>query len=194
MTIIWNKVTWYSKLLAVVVLAGAIWLGFYFNSEFKKVGDIKPVIVQNTSNVEASNWKSYRSEEYGFEFKYPDNFIIVGPVVPNEIIRMELANYKTDYIQCILTDKSKDNYYRIEDMLEGKYEKTFGKFNKFIINGISAVRFDPQEDLGGDKSQQFYFLNFPRKDQMLGLNCSANPFDAKLKIIEKILSTFKFTK
>ena len=44
MKIIWNKVTWYSKLLAVIVLAFAIWLGFYFKFEFKKVEEIEPII------------------------------------------------------------------------------------------------------------------------------------------------------
>lgn len=77
MKIIWNKVTWYSKLLAVIVLAGTIWLGFYFDSEFKKVADIKPAVVQNASNVDTSDWKTYRNEKYGFEIKYPIDWIVI---------------------------------------------------------------------------------------------------------------------
>ncbi len=73
MKIIWNKVTWYSKLLAVIVFVGTIWLGFYFNSEFKKVSDIKPVEVQSQSDIDTKDWKTYRNEKYGFEFKYPAN-------------------------------------------------------------------------------------------------------------------------
>lgn len=68
MTITWNKVTWYSKLLAVIIFAFAIWLGFYFKSEFKKVEEIKPVLQMTTTDT--SDWKTYKNEKYGFEFKY----------------------------------------------------------------------------------------------------------------------------
>jgi hypothetical protein len=69
----WNKPTGYSKLLAVIVLAGAIWLGFYFKSEFKKVADIKPSLASETkSDINTSDWKTYKNEKYGFEFKYPN--------------------------------------------------------------------------------------------------------------------------
>ncbi len=194
MKIIWNKVTWYSELLAVIVLAGAICLGFYFKSEFKKVSDIKPVEVQSQSDIDTKDWKTYRNEKYGFEFKYPESFIIEGAVVPNEIITVKLPDYRTTSIQCVLMDMSDDDYYQIDDVLEGKYEKNFGKFDKVALDRKSIVRFYPQEDLGGDKSQMFYLLNFPSKGQILDLNCSANPFNLYSKIINQILLTFKSIK
>ena len=32
MKILWNKVTWYSKLLAVVLFVGVFWLGFWLGT------------------------------------------------------------------------------------------------------------------------------------------------------------------
>lgn len=37
MKIIWNKVTWYSKLLAVILFVATFFLGFYFRGEFQKI-------------------------------------------------------------------------------------------------------------------------------------------------------------
>jgi hypothetical protein len=72
MTIIWNRVTWYSKLLAVIVLAGAVWLGVYFNNEFKKVREAKSTLsVAETFN---SDWKNYRNEKYGFGIEFTDSW------------------------------------------------------------------------------------------------------------------------
>lgn len=37
MTIQWNKVTWYSKLVAVVLFVGVFFLGFYLGREYEEV-------------------------------------------------------------------------------------------------------------------------------------------------------------
>lgn len=39
MKIIWNQVTWYSKLLAVILFVATFFLGFYFKAEFQKIKD-----------------------------------------------------------------------------------------------------------------------------------------------------------
>lgn len=41
MKIEWNKVTWYSKLAAVILALAIFTLGFYFGKEFEKVKNIK---------------------------------------------------------------------------------------------------------------------------------------------------------
>ncbi len=43
MTIEWNKVTWYSKLLAVILFVLTFAAAFYFGKEFQKIKDIKVV-------------------------------------------------------------------------------------------------------------------------------------------------------
>ena len=49
MNIEWNKVTWYSKLLAVVLFVSVFWLGFWFGVQTSEVGRdlvIKTVMYQ----------------------------------------------------------------------------------------------------------------------------------------------------
>lgn len=52
--IVWNKVTWYSKLLALVVFVGVIVLTFYIGAQYGEVAKISseiPVVVSSTTTV-----------------------------------------------------------------------------------------------------------------------------------------------
>jgi hypothetical protein len=86
MTIEWNKVTWYSKLAAVIVFVGVFWLGFWLGTmKAEKVYVEVPHMVHHaeqtldkaTSTITLgdvggiSNWKTYTNDEFGFSFKYP---------------------------------------------------------------------------------------------------------------------------
>lgn len=74
MKIEWNRVTWYSKLLALILLGLTIWLGLYFKSEFERVSQIQPIIVESVTNT--SNWKTYKNEAIGFEITIPSSWYI----------------------------------------------------------------------------------------------------------------------
>ena len=62
MKIEWNKITWYSKLGALVTLVIMVSLGFYFWNEYQEIQDIKGSVSVDTSFVERSN-KGFLSEE-----------------------------------------------------------------------------------------------------------------------------------
>ncbi len=68
MTIEWNKVTWYSKLAAVIVFLLVLVLGFYIGLQYEKLQ-----ITKNYSQIEASENEGvdYKNSQYGFELDLP---------------------------------------------------------------------------------------------------------------------------
>lgn len=47
MRIEFNKVTWYSKLAAVILFVLVLLLGFYFGRQFQKLQDLSDFIISN---------------------------------------------------------------------------------------------------------------------------------------------------
>jgi hypothetical protein len=64
-------------------------------------------ISTSTQTQDISNWKTYRNDEYGFEFKYPENWVDEGR-------NIKLQNYFTDQERAVLNievDKSDGSTY-----------------------------------------------------------------------------------
>ncbi len=76
MRIEWNKVTWYSKFLAIVlflfVFALAFWLGVEYRDVKNEVDNIKTFSTITNPSLDIKDWKTYKNEKYGF--KYPKDW------------------------------------------------------------------------------------------------------------------------
>lgn len=65
--------------ILILVLAG---VGYYGYQKYKAKSGLSPKQVgqkqnnQQKSEIDTSNWKTYRNEEYRFDFKYPRNWTI----------------------------------------------------------------------------------------------------------------------
>ena len=72
-----GKTNWKFLLIVIIlaiVLGGGV-LGWQW-LEFKKEMKIPEFKLSEKIKDETVNWKTYRNEEYGFEFKYPSNWEI----------------------------------------------------------------------------------------------------------------------
>ena len=77
-----NKVTWFSKLLALGLLFFVILISFLVGSSYqwpKDATKTKNTIfneLNRPSQKITDGWTTYSSKEYGFEFKYPGNWVL----------------------------------------------------------------------------------------------------------------------
>ncbi len=89
MKIKWNEVTWYSRILALVIFLALPFLGFYLGYRYGIVQMSAPVIVLTSPRGDAtaideisstSSWATFQSDKYGFSFRYPMELEMMNPV------------------------------------------------------------------------------------------------------------------
>ena len=143
-------------------------------------------ISTSTSAVDMSGWETYTNSQYGFEFKYPQNFSVTLDSYGNVSV-MDLRENYFDLNFGVLTKwvSPADSQY-IEQKTDG-YNSNNILYHKYF-------------QILGSSNEYHYFL---MKDKSLGVDASytherSNDIGLSLNPNEKefnqILSTFKFTK
>jgi hypothetical protein len=148
--------------------------------------------------------KTYVSEEYGFEFQYPQNWYIAGQYsLVDDSIQL-LSNYKNadsfdsgnapTNLKSIFFEVSAIDANSTLDDLKPQSDSTgqLLKFEKFTTSqgfeGRKAVMHS-NDDPAGDHTGIFFIKNGLEVSFFIGLNS-----EDQISLFGQILSTFKFTK
>lgn len=152
---------------------------------------------KNTVNI--SNWKTYRNEKYGFEMRYPMEWIhgFDNPVAAGRHnfthIRLQTDLARSISIQVIPAESvSSLPYYVGEQNISKVASRMSGNYEILELSGMQAIKF--LGSVGG-------FIIFHRNPNFeIYINDTSKvaergnylPVDAD--VIERIVSTFKFIK
>ncbi len=195
MSIEWNKVTWYSKLAAVIVGLGTIALGYYFYSEFKKVGEIVP--------TQVADWKTYRNEKYGFEFQYPVSWKFSEFGNAGEIYSPDFSseyNHRSIKSGTVITVADYGETYRddsvntLNELVKIQTDDAPNIKVTFIkVNGSNAVQF--KHSVGENNNTHDVILIVENgREYIINQQYKKNSIQPYNEVLDQIISTFKFTK
>ena len=262
MQIEWNKVTWYSKLGAVLVLIATIVLGFYLWNEYQEIqilndaplvdvsqsgsgrniafgtdgeevcGPQPPVFCTSNTKLgcevqekrwdcflakeekkDISTWKTYRNDEFGFEFNYPEtwgveefqhnqqtqvNFYeIAFREEVNEFLEMcekdpdssslcaGVGIYSSPSFRITLAENiTEDDFNSLAD------HKDALRSEMVSFKNVSALRIK-KKGLSG-AGFEYYLFDPARSTILYATTGSEDEFSETKKVAEQILSTFRF--
>lgn len=87
MKIEWTKVTWYSRILSLIIFTALPFWGFYLGYNYGQTQISGPIVVDigpvrqpvNAALVNTSSWATYQNGTYGLSFKYPTELEVMNP-------------------------------------------------------------------------------------------------------------------
>jgi len=80
-----------------------------------------------STKVDTSDWKIYRNEEYGFEIKYPKDFVVETDTIP-AVIRRVIAKFRL----------VNDRYYRKNNLVEASVVISVAKDKEALSNCLQG--------------------------------------------------------
>ncbi len=197
----WNKVTWYSKILAitlfVVFVCGAFFFGIWYQTQKQKAIAVVPVMATKTeqisypagfaealSQISTDDWKVYQDKN-GWQIKYPGNWNIAdcdGAV--------HLAQEHTSAVTCDGPDPTAFIIVGPTSQNQAAYKTDKARIAlKFDLNGVDATRYlDALSGQTGTDFSEIVTLEHNNSYYSVFFENVANDL-----IAEKILSTFSFT-
>ncbi|MBU4580117.1 hypothetical protein KKB43_03820 [Patescibacteria group bacterium] len=150
----------------------------------QKVEELKNKLKKNSTdnNDLTKDWKTYKNETYGFEFKYPQNWLLTkGSNEDN--VHFNKKTKSEGGFDCDIFIENRDNK-SIEQLLN-KRNGRYTDVKNITIDGINGVIANDIFTIGWD----YKVAIFPHKDSMFFLGCKS----LLTTELGQILSTLKFT-
>lgn len=160
----WNKVTWYSRLLAVIVIVCTAILIACFTRQYREIQNIKAVVVTTAkdNSIDTSDWKTYKNEKYGFELTFPESWKGFSVNTNTNSVDFGLGSQSRMFSILILTEKEwREECRRLKD-IDGDCTAYFtAKNNNFIFQLVKAQDY-ADEVAEKDISNIYYSIKFTK--------------------------------
>lgn len=197
-------------IVGLILGAGAVFAYFQFNSTsstsqqstYKSGPTPSPVAASSPSVDETASWKTYTNANLGFSAKYPAGW----PVPTEEYLNPQRINFKdkggTEVIAVIRDEKDSPTYSLFSKLtidkpeIETEFNFTRTRLTDIKIDGLTGIRVKEEPNAG---SVVNYGYNISIKkglgEYSIGVVSQTKAdLDAKAKLADQIVSTFKFTK
>jgi hypothetical protein len=207
-----NEVTWYSKLIAIIFFIGVFpALCFYIGNRYGEVKELYQAIPNESyskaenNSVNMSDWKTYKSDLYGYEIKLPPGYEVVKDVVGTlGVPDIERINYSDKDHSFRFQVYARNTDWIMKDCLKSIDGKDISETKE--INGNTFFAFKKDKEVLGNRNPvpgsieseyriihdgQCYFIDYSIFPES---SISSMNTKSQFNILSQIFSTFRFIK
>lgn len=160
------------KILLIVLVVALVSVGYYFRSKNKLFVPSEVVI------LDVSNWKTYRNEKNGLEFKYPSDFTVEkdstlafsGGLTEDAFVYNFRHEFYPEYRSGTGFSRPLTRYYNFGLLFHPNSisaESFGGSYGLHVENvKIGPVAYEKMQQ-DKNRRETYYFLRYPQRDKYI---------------------------